>query len=183
MTGMASDFIIHYNRSEPFRSVTSHDKSQWPKIVSELHENNSWGLTRFKDERYLQSRCEVELRMYNTFIEMGGKPKNQNPFYFFLGRNSNFESNQKNIGYKVYLKNLSSDIDTFTYGDSLLGFDEYNRSLSGEKYKNNLCSQIYTLSNLKNLLSEIPQVDPLHIEAQLWMKPSAELVHQIDRRN
>lgn len=54
------DSIVHYSRSEPFRSITSYKESDWPRVVSELNENNSWGLARFQDAEYLQRRLSVE---------------------------------------------------------------------------------------------------------------------------
>jgi hypothetical protein len=114
------DYIVHYNRSEPFRSVTSSSADQWNEIIAGMTDKTSWGLNRFKDAQYLLKRSAVELQMYRVMIANGGKPKLQHPFYLFLGRNWQFESQPSNIGYIIYLKDLHPDEVTFTYGDSLL---------------------------------------------------------------
>ncbi len=176
------DFIVHYNRSEPFRSVTHTPIERWPEVVEILTDENSWGIKRFSDPEYLVRRFDVELRLRDEFIVKGGRPKLNSPIYFFLGRHSQFEEHKGNNGYIVDLKDLSPDSISFTYGDSLLAYNEDYRIQSGEKYQNSLCTKIYRIEELKDLFghSSFPKQDPLAIEVQLWETPSPKIVRRLD---
>jgi hypothetical protein len=178
MSALPPNFIVHYNRSEPFRSITGHQEADWLEVVSGLDENKSWGLDRFKDTRYLKARADVERRMYEAFVSKGGSPKIHNPFYCFLGRSIGFESHPKNIGYIIYLKDIPANAVTFTYGDSLLAWDKDYRMQVGPKHESSLCEEIYPISELQSVLEKMP-MDPLHLEVQLWMNPSREVIHQL----
>lgn len=177
-------FITHYSRSEPFRSITSLSEDNWENVIRELTEETAWGLSRFKDPEYLNRRKQVEIRMRQEFVRMGGAPEISNPIYFFLGRSKSFEEREFNIGYMVSLSNISSEKITFTYGDSLLAWDEDYKSQSGPKYQNSLCSKLFRMEALTNLFchKDFPKESPLHIEAQLWMNPSAKTVKRLDGR-
>ncbi len=76
------------------------------------------------------------------------------------------------------LKDISKDAISFTYGDSLLAFDQKNRLLSGSQYQNSLCEKIFRFEDLEGLFShsDFPKIEPLHIEAQLWIEPSSEWI-------
>lgn len=176
-------FVIHYSRSEPFRSMTSVPSDKWPQTVKELDETNAWGVARFSDPEYLVRRLEIERRVRNEFIQKGGKPGLENPIYFFLGRQDRFEKHERNMGYMIYLDDISADLISFTYGDSLLSFDEDYRTQSGEKYQNPLCGKVYRLDELEYLFSHVqfPENAPLSIEAQLWIIPPKEIVRSLAR--
>lgn len=179
------DCIVHYSRSEPFRSITSHPSEDWPKVVRSLTESNAWGLNRFSDPHYLQRRIEVESAVRNKFIAKGGRPQLQFPIYCFLGRHERWEEHKLNNGYTIKLKDISSEVISFTYGDSLLAFNDDYRTLSGEKYNNPLCRNIFRIEELENLFAntDYPADDPLKIEAQLWALPPREAVIPLDPAN
>jgi hypothetical protein len=172
------DYIVHYNRSEPFRSMTAVEPSFRSQTVKNLNETNSWGIARFLDAEYLDRRSMAEKRMHSEFVSRGGSPEIENPFYFFLGRNQQFESNELNKGYQILLKDLDPLSVSFTYGDSLLAYDENYRSQVGEKYKNPLCARLFLIEELENLFSHpaFPVSNRLHIEAQLWTRPDRKNV-------
>ena len=106
-------FIVHYNRAEPFRSITSVAEDQLQTVIKSLDERNSWGLNRFSDPSYLRQRFEVENLMREKFIEIGGLPALQRPIYFFLGRNKRFEEHPLNIGYSIDLALLQNSPKNF----------------------------------------------------------------------
>lgn len=172
------NYIVHYCRGKPFQSITSVSENLRSNIIEALHEGNAWGLSRFKNEEYLKSRVLVEKQMHDSFMIKGGTPDIEFPFYFFLGRSSKFEEHSKNIGYKIDLAAIEVNKVSFTYGDSMLGFDESNRKLSGLKYQNDLCQKIFTLDELPRLYSEVANLghESLHIEAQLWCVPNTQTV-------
>lgn len=175
------DFIVHYNRGKPFRSITSLDDSALNRVLRSLNEENSWGLARFSNHLYLSQRREIERSLRMRFIENGGRPILENPIYFFLGRNPRFEENTRNIGYALRLGDLDPRTISFSYGDSMFCFHEGNRQQAGESYQNPLCDGFYSLENLPQLLAHqnFPKLNPLHIEGQLWSLPSRELFKKI----
>jgi hypothetical protein len=172
------NFIVHYNRGEPFRSITSLPAHDWPETVKQLNETNAWGLARFSDPNYLTQRLEVERHLRRNFIEKSGKPELEHPIYFFLGQHERFEEHERNRGYVIELADISPNAVSFTYGDSMLSFIEHNRSLSGKPYENPLCEKVYRIEELQGLFSDrrFPSVSPLRIEAQLWVIPPQEIV-------
>jgi hypothetical protein len=158
--------------------VTQNPRERWPEVVQLLTENTSWGIQRFSDPKYLLRRIEIEECIRKEFIAKGGKPKLSNPIYFFLGRHRRFEEHRQNKGYVIDLKNVATDSISFTYGDSMLAYDDDYRKQMGEKYQNTLCAKIYRIENLESLFSHpnFPKSDPLAVEAQLWEKPQPEIV-------
>ena len=176
-------FITHYNRSEPFRSVTQSPQEMWPDVIQLLTEETSWGVRRFSDPEYLVQRLEVEKRIRNEFIAKGGRPHLKNPIYFFLGRNIRFEEHPGNKGYIIELRNIHSDSISFTYGDSMLAYIEDYRNQAGEKYRNSLCAKVYRMGELESLFAHpgFPRNDSLAVEAQLWRLPGPEVVRLAER--
>ena len=177
------DQIVHYNRAVPFRTITALPAEQLPAVISSLDTKSSWGLDRFKDQKYLKQRVEVESKIRLRFIEMGGSPSLMHPIYFFLGRNKRFEEHPLNIGYSLKLEDLNKLTVSFSYGDTMLSFDEENRRLSGASYQNPLCDQIFMLDELNKLFESplFPAQIPLAVEAHLWTMPLDTLVQKIDR--
>lgn len=174
-------FIVHYSRGTPFRSITGVPSSQRQQVIGKLNETNAWGLNRFSDQLYLQQRFETESHVRNAFMKKGGRPQLMNPIYFFLGRNLHFEEHELNKGYKIDLQKISSDAISFTYGDSMLAFNESNGTRSGIKYQNPLCTNVYSFEELDLIFSSphFPKEDPLAIEAQLWIEPAIHIVESL----
>lgn len=77
------DFITHYNRSEPFRSMSSVPNEMLAEVRQMLSEENTWGLARFSDPEYLSGRMIVEEKIRQEFIIKGGKPKLSHPICRF----------------------------------------------------------------------------------------------------
>ena len=173
--------IIHYSRGEPFLSITSVPSDELKHLIGKLNETNAWGLSRFSDPHYLSQRIQTESQVRDAFIAKGGKPYLTQPIYFFLGNNVRFEEHKQNKAYKIELQKIPAKAISFTYGDSMLAFNEVNRKLSGIKYQNPLCAKVYLQEELESvfLSPHFPQNDPLAIEAQLWITPNVEIVTTI----
>ncbi len=154
------EFISHYSRGVPFRSITSLPEGKRLEVIRELNETNAWGLNRFADSEYVTRRLEVERQIHEEFISQGGKQ-------------------ERNRAYLIYLQDLPADVVSFTYGDSLLAFNKSYRFRSGEKYQSELCAKVFRRDELEALISQLPQNEPLSIEAQLWMEPPKEIVKQL----
>lgn len=169
------DFITHYNRSEPFRSLSSVPLEKLVTVLNEMNETNVWGAARFSDPEYLKRRATVEREIRQKFIEKGGKPDLDNPIYFFLGKNAQFEKHERNKAYLIRIKDLPKDTVSFSYGDSMISYNEDYRLLKGEGYLSELCTQTYTYDELPIIFShaDFRSEMRLHVEAQLWVAPTA----------
>jgi hypothetical protein len=66
------NILVHYSRSEPFRSISSVPECELSTVIKELNETNSWGRARFSDPEYLVRRRQVEQRIRRAFIAKGG---------------------------------------------------------------------------------------------------------------
>ena len=177
------NFVVHYSRGEPFRTLSGSPRARWASIVEALDDSNAWGLSRFSDPKYLNDRLLVEERLRERFIAKGGTPTLAHPIYFFLGRNSRFEEHKANIGYRIDLSDISPGSISFTYGDSMLSFVADNRKKSGPEYSSPLCETVYERNELESLLMhrDFPKESPLSIEAQLWIVPSMNVVRRLER--
>lgn len=175
------EIIVHYSRGEPFRSLTAVPHGQRDAIVGAMSEANAWGIARFSDPKYLAQRFEVERRLRAEFIDKGGRPRLENPVYFFLGNHAGFETHGLNKKYVLRLDEIPSEVISFTYGDSMLAYAEENRLISGEKYKNSLCAKIFRKEELPALFRhpEFPVQDPLNIEVQLWISDQDTMSHYV----
>ncbi len=146
--------IVHYNRAEPFRTITSAAAGELEAAIKCLDVRNSWGLNRFSDTSYLEQRFEVEKLMRAKFIDIGGVPILSQPIYFFLGRNERFEEHPLNIGYTIDLVHLHKSSISFSYGDTMLSFNKENRRLASKKYNNPLCDRLFGLDELEDLFED-----------------------------
>jgi hypothetical protein len=172
----SQEFIVHYSRGEPFRSITGVSHDDFASVLKTLNETNAWGLARFQDPQYLAQRRQMEKDLRKRFIEGGGRPVLQNPIYFFLGRHPGFEAHERNIAHVIHLKDVNPGTVSFSYGDSMFCFHEDNRRIAGEKYRSRLCDDLYRIEDLARLHREIPKMESLHIEAQLWVEPDRRSV-------
>jgi hypothetical protein len=98
-------------------------------------------------------------------------------FFIKTNRNADFEKHERNKGYLVRLRDLPIGSVSFTYGDSMFSLNEDYRRQKGEDYLSELCPHVYTLDELPKIFSHKDYCFSvrLHIEAQLWIKPSNEI--------
>ncbi len=166
------NFVTHYSRGEPFQSLSGASSER----IQSLDVKKVWGLQRLKDPEYLPRRIQTEKLLKRKFQEIGGRPVLEYPVYFFLGSNLQFQSHPLNKAFMLSLENIPSDSISFTYGDSLLSFDQKYKGLSADRYQNPLCEIVFKKESLKKLFthSSYPVSSPLHVEAQLWERPSPE---------
>lgn len=89
MTG--PDFVTHYARGEPFRSVTAAGPERWAEVVAALDESTAWGLARYADPHYLPRRWAVEASLHAALVARGGTPRIAHPHYAILGSDPSWE--------------------------------------------------------------------------------------------
>ena len=76
---------------------------------------------RFADfHNYYPQRLETDRKLYESFVSLGGKPKERHPLSFVLQGSDYLNSWFDNvITIKIPLKDLPSEFISFTYGDSV----------------------------------------------------------------
>ena len=117
------------------------------------------------------------------FIEMGGSPVLLHPIYFFLGCNTRFEEHPLNIGYSIDLSDVQRNTVSFSYGDTMLSFNEENRKFAGEQYLNPLCGRLFMLDELMGLFESTYFLaqSGLAVEAHLWVQPDEKKIKKLYR--
>ncbi|TNE85977.1 MAG: hypothetical protein EP330_23875 [Deltaproteobacteria bacterium] len=162
---MIPDFVTHYARGEPFRSVTAAGSEGWAKAVAALDEDNAWGLARFRDPHYLPRRAAVEARMRAELVVAGGAPQLVYPHYAFLGARPSWER-PGTRSYRIALADIPPGAVSFTVGDSLLTWDpDYRAQVEARQGASHPLSG--RLLNHRELTAELV---PL-VEVQLWWQP------------
>jgi hypothetical protein len=181
------DFLLHVFRkgSAPFQSLSSLPEEQAHKIMHELYLDGSVLWERFQDPRkYLALRRQIEVNMRDEFIRKGGRPKNEYPIYFMLGRPKWTETAADPITLAttdeiiVPLSILHPEDVSFTYPDSMVSaLLEAERN--PEYYEPDYHGKLFTMVEIFQLIEKngLPGIGwktrmPAHyahyIEAQVW---------------
>lgn len=116
---------------------------------------------------YYKKRLRTEEWLYNSFIELGGKPQSHHPLYFVLGEsrylNAWFENG---ITTRLLLRDIDPADVSFTFGDSMAKMDSEDRKNPFNKAS--LFDFIYeTASDASSFLKELNHQNK-YIEVQLW---------------
>jgi hypothetical protein len=168
-------YITNYcdKKCSPLSSITRLPIKEAYSLAKKLSQYTCTSFTsfsRFSDkdfDGYYKKRIRTEKWLYNSFIALGGKPKNAQPLYFVLGE-STYLNNWFENGIKTKL--LLSDIDSadisFTFGDSMSKMDSEDRM--DPFNKESLFNFIYeTTSDVNSFLNELNKQNR-YIEVQLW---------------
>jgi hypothetical protein len=170
-------FLYHYYEKgkTPFLSLSDLSDEEALKIHKALESEGNIFYKRNRDGQYMFYRRIVENKLRSAFIEKGGKPLRQNPFYMVLGECDfckSWFSNSEII--KIPLAEFDADIVSFTYGDSFPTFDPTTGET--QEYRQN----IYTYNEIWNIIERygMPQDKPQtgnvpyfyvhYVEAQIW---------------
>ncbi|OEK07423.1 hypothetical protein A8C32_18495 [Flavivirga aquatica] len=172
------EFLYHYYEIEqgPFKNITQNKFEKAQDIQNRI----STGFNSKRPSNYIDLRFSLEKRLKKGFIDKGGKPKRDDPFYFTLGKCNWMKSCFENPGtIKIPLSNFNSKQISFTYPDSMVSFQIYDEpKLSLYKKASN--GQIYLLNEISDLLDKygLPSEEKWqsqenmkydrYIEAQVW---------------
>jgi hypothetical protein len=178
---MMFEYVTHYYKSVPFRSLSALSKSEAQKVMKELCDDSPF-FERFKEPlQYWDNRLETEAWLRDKFIEKGGKPKDTNPIYAVLGSAAWIENYSLSSGIEVDMLRIptsffkESDI-SFTFPDSMVSY-WIGRDKPEAYYQPKYHGQIFTLSEVNALmtLELMDKIESLHpvgtipyVEAQIW---------------
>lgn len=168
-------YITNYcdKRCSPMSSITRLPIKEAYLVAKELskHAGDSFtSFSRFSDkdfDGYYKKRMRTEEWLYNSFVKLGGKPKNAHPVYFVLGESIYLKDWFENgVETKLLLSDIDSDDISFTFGDSMAKMDSADRmSLFN---KESLFKFIYENTNDVGLFLNELNKQNRYIEVQLW---------------
>jgi len=143
-------YLYHYYEKscEPFRTITALplDEAIAAYTAWRAAQPNS-GVTT--PEWYLNRRYNMEKRVRDKFIEIGGKPIRTAPVYFTLGANKGMETWYNTpVHIKIPVDEFDLNAVSFTYGDM---FPVFNASLNtGEEW----WGQVYNYEGILKLIDK-----------------------------
>jgi REP element-mobilizing transposase RayT len=168
-------YITNYSdkRCSPLSSITRLSVEEAYSLAKKFSRYTSTSFTsfsRFNDtdfDGYYKKRVRTEEWLYNSFVELGGKPENPQPLYFVLGEsrylNDWFENGIKT---KILLKDIDPAHISFTFGDSMSKMDSPDRMnvFNKESLLN------FILKATEDVTSFLKELDKQnrYIEVQLW---------------
>ena len=175
MNDIGEIIIKHYchPHCEPFKNICRLPKEEAFSLASKMAADmpNSTYLARFSDssfEQYYARRMEVDRLLFDTFVSLGGKPKEKHPIFFVLHHSKTLEDWVGTWGFvgKIRLKEVPSEFISFTLDDSIVSFKRYGKFT------------MYTKESLYHILSDyhgtiedyIAELTKEYycIEAQVW---------------
>ena len=143
--------LYHYYEKtcEPFRTITVLPFDEAIIALCEWRENNPKSASPANIEWFLNRRYEMEKRVRDKFISIGGKPVRTAPVYFTLGANKGMMTWYNNPAYiKIPINEFALDTVSFTYGDT---FPVFNSSLNtGEEW----WGQVYCYDEILKLIDK-----------------------------
>ena len=166
------EVIVHYYEASkgPFQSLSDLRLEDAEAILQKIrHEGTVFASKR--NHEYLTIRKSLEDKIYQMFVEKGGRPKRLRPHYFILGHCDwvkTWYCHGREV--EILLNTVNPKVISFTYGDSFPAM----RYLDGRPYR----GQVYTFEELAELVTQygLPQVwnsdgkdgPERYIEAQVW---------------
>jgi hypothetical protein len=184
---MKIDRLVHlYKRgAEPFRTLSALQEADAVSIMKSLYRAGSIFWDRFEDPvAYLRLRKQIEQSIRETFVKMGGMPREPHPIYMAFGRTRWMENDLDALTLATTTEievplSLFEEYDvSFTYPDSMVSF-LLAREKHPEYYLPEFHGKVFTLSEIRSLVesnglpgerwgTNLPSSMPNYIEAQVW---------------
>jgi hypothetical protein len=116
------EFVTHYHLADkaPFLNLSDLAAAEIDAVMRELEERRAGsGLKRVFGRRYMELRRLTEARLYELFLQVGGKPERAAPHYFVLGSSEWYRGLCPGTREIVLpLSELPPAVTSFTYPDS-----------------------------------------------------------------
>ncbi|MDQ6418009.1 hypothetical protein RB620_01035 [Paenibacillus sp. LHD-117] len=175
------EYITHYYKSVPFRSLSALTKSEALKLMRELFDDTPF-FERFKEpDRYWENRMDAENWLRSKFIEKGGKPKEIYPYYSVFGSSDWIENFSLSAGIEIEKIQIPISIFdegdlSFTLPDSMVSY-WIGRDKPEAYYHPSYHGQVFTLADVRTiitveLMSNLESMHPAgtipYVEAQIW---------------
>jgi hypothetical protein len=192
------EYMTHIYRrgAEPFKSLSALGDDEALQIMKGLYVEGSAYWERFKEPlEYLQARRQTERWMHQAFIDKGGKPEQNYPIYFMVGRPLWIErvADAATIASTAEIRVPISIFDerdiSFTYPDSMVTM-LLETLKNPEFYQPDYHGKLFTLSEIRAIVAvkgmpdegwstKVPDHLAHYIEAQVWSRrPLIEFMRQ-----
>jgi len=182
-------YLYHYFEKgrTPFLTLSDLSDEEAIKIHNSLEEEGNIFAKRNSDGKYMYYRRIIEKWLYSTFVQKGGKPERQTPYYMILGECDRCKSWFKNGDFiKIPLDEFDKDTLSFTYGDSFPTFDPSHGQK--QEYRRN----VYTYDEIWDIIKkygmpqdvvkwtdDTPYWVPAYVEVQVWSDKTINRYKQI----
>jgi hypothetical protein len=179
----------YYDRADrPFQSLSALSDQDALEKISILQQRQGLVYRRFNNpENYLKLRRETEIWLRNEFINKGGKPESNYPYYFVVDRSSWIESGYNGHFNKIEipLKDFEPKQISFTYPDSMVSYWLQTQTCKNY-YRDEYHGRVFSMDEILKLIDRFGISDrdwqlqtdrkyDLFIEAQIWNIESIDL--------
>lgn len=170
------DFLTHYFRERPFRSLTELTPEATDEVLVGLSQTRQLP-RRLRTPTYFVNRRRVEELMYGQFVAKGGRPERRHPHYAILGE-SEIWAGIEPRWVRFSLSEIPADQISFTYTDSMVAFVDVD--LSGNPVpRKPAYGSVYRLDELAAIFDRFGwpgdrwKTEPdwqhdCYVEAQIW---------------
>ena len=164
-------YLYHYfeRKTGPFVSISGLSLENQMEIQSQF---TAPFLVENRNQRYYERRTELERLMRLMFIEKGGKPILDVPYYMAVGESPFLATWFEESEYvKIPISEFDLQTLSFTYGDAFPTFSE--RVADGMEYR----KKIYLYDEILDIIQKygLPQdswdgtyESPCYVEVQVW---------------
>ena len=179
--------LFHYYRkgTRPFQSLSALPEDQAKAIMEALYLPGSLLWQRFGAPlEYLRWRRRVEHQLHRQFLEKGGRPRQDYPVYFVVGRpkwaiaSSEAATMEETGEIQVPLSVFDEQEISFTYPDSMLS-DTMVSKKGHPEYDPEYHGRLFTLTEMEKLICrkslpvggwhpDLPAALAHYIEMQVW---------------
>ncbi|MFG6094801.1 hypothetical protein SPB21_06105 [Leptothoe sp. ISB3NOV94-8A] len=159
-------FITHYHLADrqPFLTLSDLENGSDSPIFQELRNRHKYdaGYQRRYGTNYINTRRKIENDLRRLFIERGGKPIRNYPFYFVLGASTWLKHLAKeHLEVSIPICDLNPETTSFTFPDSYVALSDNKKPYHGK---------VFLLHELNSLISEygMPCDDDYHNYERYW---------------
>lgn len=167
-------FLYHYFNKEqgPFLSVTempfnlakAFQENKQKENPKSVNPNIDW---------FLKTRYEMESKIREMFISIGGEPIRKAPFYMTLGEHPQLMTWYDNPEYlKIPMEEFDIKMVSFTYGDS---FPVFNKSLNDGR---EFWEKVYFYYDIVKIIDKYGYPEYIEYDMGKWIFPSDKPINQ-----